>query len=177
MIRRFARPYAKAMMELAGRPEEADRLHGELVRLESARAGSGELQSLFASPAVDLESKLKVARELVRRLSISDLGLRLVEVLVRHHRMNDLGAVLDAWKEMIHTATGVAVAEVRTAHPLDAKELERLRESLEKKLGRRVEMNVETDPDLLGGFVAQVESRVWDASVLGRVNRFRKQLT
>lgn len=177
MIRRFARPYAKAMMELAGSAEAAERLHGELKALESTRAGSGEIQKLFENPGVDVESKLRVARELSRRLSISDLGVRLVEVLVRHHRMNDLGAVLEAWKEMINAALGVAVAEVRTAHALNEDERSRLRESLEKKLGRKVELRVETDPGLLGGFVAQVESRVWDASVLGRLNRFREQLT
>lgn len=177
MIRRFARPYAKAMMELAGSAEAAERLHGELKALEGARAGSGEIQKLFENPGVDVESKLRVARELSRRLSISDLGVRLVEVLVRHHRMNDLGAVLEAWKEMINAALGVAVAEVRTAHALNEDERSRLRESLEKKLGRKVELRVETDPELLGGFVAQVESRVWDASVLGRLNRFRQQLT
>ncbi|HVR42954.1 MAG TPA: ATP synthase F1 subunit delta [Thermoanaerobaculia bacterium] len=177
MIRRFARPYAKAMMELGGSPQQARALHEELARFEKARAGSPELVELFGNPAVDSDGKVAVAREIATRVGVSALGLRLVEVLVRHHRVNDLDAVLEAWGEMIHEALGISVAEVRTAHALDRGEEASLRSALEAKLGRTVELRLTTDASLLGGFVAQVESEVWDASVRGKLNRFREALT
>jgi len=33
-----------------------------------------------------------------------------------------------------------------------------------------------TDPKLLGGFVARIGSEVYDASVIGKINRFRETL-
>ena len=177
MIRKFARPYAKAMMELSGTPEEAKRLHGELLSFERARASSRELQDLFRNPGVKADKKLAIVREMAKRTGASDLGVRLLEVLVTNQRINDLEAVLEGWKEAIDAALGVAVARVRTAHPLEPGESAALQAALEKRLGQTVEMELETDPGLLGGFVARVGSEVWDASVRGRVNKFRESLT
>ena len=177
MIRRFVRPYAKAMMELSGTPEAAKATHQKIAAFEAAASQSGELRQLFENPGVDVESKLKVVRQMASRLEIDPLGLRLLEVLVRHHRINDLGAVLEGWKEKINEGLGIAVAEVRTAHSIDAAERTRLSEALQARLGRQVELDVTTDPALLGGFVAKVESEVWDASVRGKLNKLRSSLS
>ncbi|MGH9458019.1 MAG: ATP synthase F1 subunit delta [Thermoanaerobaculia bacterium] len=177
MIRRFARPYAKAMMDLAGDARRAKAVHGELARFEEARRGSAELRDLFENPGFETEVKIRVARDIAGRLGVSDLGMRLIDVLVRHNRINDTGAVLEAWAEMINAALGIAVAEVRTAHPLDEAEAERLREALRARLGRDVELAVSTDASLLGGFVARIESEVWDASVRGRLEKFKTALS
>jgi F-type H+-transporting ATPase subunit delta len=77
---------------------------------------------------------------------------------------------------MIHQSTGVAVAEVRTAHELQPEEKDILRQSLERRFGRKIELRLSTDPSLLGGFVAQIESEVYDASVNGQLGRIRNIL-
>lgn len=176
MIRRFARPYARAMMDLAGTPQQADALERELRPFESARAGSPELANLLDNPGVEIDTKLRVIREMGSRIGISNLGGRLLEVLLGHHRLNALGAVLEAWRELINEALDVTVADVRAAHALDEKERGELRSALESRFGRKVDVRLETDPTLLGGFVATVQSEVWDASVRGRLAKFRGSL-
>ena len=36
MIRRFARPYARAIIDAAGSPQKANEIRGELMRFEAA---------------------------------------------------------------------------------------------------------------------------------------------
>lgn len=177
MIRRFARPYAKAMMDIVKSPEEGRKLHDELLSFERSRTSSPELAELFATPALDAEKKVAVARAISTKIGLSELSSKLVDVLVRHHRINQLSSVLEAWKAMIDTAMGVSVAEVRSAHELSETEQGQLRRTLEEKFGRRIDMQLNTDPSLLGGFVAKVGSEVFDASVKGQLQRFRESLS
>jgi F-type H+-transporting ATPase subunit delta len=177
MIRRFARPYAKAFTEVVPTPAEAQKVHDELARFEAARHGSAELTEVFASPGVDSSAKQNIARQIASRLGMSELAAKIVEVLVRNQRVNDLGDILAAWQAMIHEQTGVAVARVRTAHELDDAEREKLRQSLERRFGRRIDLRLSQDPSLLGGFVAEVESEVYDASVAGRIARIRQSIS
>jgi len=86
--------------------------------------------------------------------------------------MND-GA---AMAEMINDELNVAIADVRSAHKLSEQEMAQLRKTLEQKFGKRVEVRVTTDPALLGGFVAKVGSEIFDASVHGKITKFREQL-
>ncbi|HVT45116.1 MAG TPA: ATP synthase F1 subunit delta [Thermoanaerobaculia bacterium] len=177
MMRGFARPYASAMMQIAGTPDQAKTLHAEVERFEKARHSSAELIDLFDSPAIDLKKKAAIIETIAKRLELSDIARRLLQVLAQNDRINSLPIILLVWNEMINAALGVVVARVRTAHALSAEEQTRLAASLERKFGRRVDLSLETDPSLLAGFVAQVGSEIYDASIAGRINKFRESLT
>jgi F-type H+-transporting ATPase subunit delta len=176
VIRRFARPYARALMDAAGSPQKASELRGELLSFARALAASQELRDLYANP-VDEASKLTVTRQLAKKMKLSDLATRTLEVLLQHHRINDLDAILEALSAYVNAALGVAVAEVRSAKSLTPDELRDLADTLSKKVGKKVELDVRTDPKLLGGFVVRIGSEIWDASVVGKINKFRESLS
>lgn len=176
MIRRFAHPYAKAIMEVAASPDKAAGVRDDLRRFDSALGESSELRDLYANPGIDIEPKLRITETLATRLGISELAKRALDVLVRNRRINDVDAVIEALAEMIREATGTVAAEVRSAHALNESEVTELRRVLEKKAGRKVELQLSTDPSLIGGFVARIGSELYDASVAGKIDKFRESL-
>jgi F-type H+-transporting ATPase subunit delta len=176
MIRRFARPYARAVMDVVGDAQRGAALLDELRRFEQARTIAPELHDLYANPGIDAATKTNVTRAVAQRLGLSDMAVKVLDVLLRNHRINDLGAINEALAELIRAATGTVAAEVRAAQQPTPAELEELRRTLEKKVGRKVEVDVSVDPSLLGGFVAKIGSEVYDASVAGKINKFRESL-
>lgn len=176
MIRRFARPYAKALSEIISSPAEARKVYAELMRFETVRAGSSELRELFHHPGIELGRKKAVIQEIGKKLELRPTAVRILEVLITNRRINEIGSVLEAWREMINRAEGIEVAEVRVAHELNKTEEEKLRKALEARFGKRVELHWAVEPRLLGGFVATVGSEIYDASVTGRIEKFRQSL-
>ena len=176
MIRRFARPYARAIIDAAGSPQKANEIRGELMRFEAALKSSEDLRELYANPGIDLETKLNITQRLASKAKLSELAAKTLEVLVRFYRINDLPAILSALQSYVNQALGVAVAEVRSAKSLSPEEIQQLAQTLSKKVGKQVELDIKTDPTLLGGFVARIGSEIWDASVIGKINKFRETL-
>lgn len=172
MIGRFSRPYAKAFMDIVP-AAEAQKYLAELTSFEKARKASPDLAAIMGNPGVALETKQRIVAQIAQRLQLSDLSVRILTVVVANQRINQLGTILNAWREMINKELGVAVARVRTAHELSADEREQLRLALERKSGKKVDLEVTTDSTLLGGFVAQVGSDVYDASIVGQIQRFQ----
>ncbi|MEA2568515.1 MAG: F-type H+-transporting ATPase subunit delta [Acidobacteriota bacterium] len=176
MIRRFARPYARAIMDITGTPQKAAELRTELQRFADALRGASDLRLLYANPGIDLPVKLKITEEIAKKLGLSDLAVKVLDVLIRNHRINDIDGILDALAAYVNKELDIAVADVATAHKLSEPEIAQLRTTLEKQAGRRVEMHLTVDPTLLGGFVARIESRIYDASVVGKIEKFRQSL-
>lgn len=175
MIRRFARPYAHAIMDVAGSPEKAAVLRDELAVFAKAVGTSQELRDLYANPT-DEEARLGVTRQLAAKMQLTELAVRTLEVLVRNHRINDIDAIVAALSAYVNAALGVAVAHVRSAKALTPDEVRDLTETLSQRVGKKVELDVKTDPELLGGFVVKIGSEIWDASVAGKINKFRESL-
>ena len=176
MIRRFARPYARAIMDVVQSPDRAAALLEELRRFEEARKGSAELHDLYANPAIEAGIKSNVTHTIAGKLGLSDMAVKVLDVLIRNHRINDLAGINEALVNLIRQATGTVAAEVRAAQQPSPAEIEELTRTLEKKVGGKVEVAVSVDPALLGGFVARIGSEVYDASVAGKINKFRESL-
>jgi F-type H+-transporting ATPase subunit delta len=176
MIRRFARPYARAAMEVAKTPENAATLRDELTQFEQVRKSSGELQLMYANPGIEHASKTKVTAAIAKRLELSGLTIRLLDVLIQNRRINDLSDIVAGLATMIREATGTVAADVRSASKLSSKEEGELRAMLEKKVGAKIDLDVIVDPALIGGFVAKIGSEVYDASVAGKIEKFRESL-
>ena len=176
MIRRFARPYARAIMDVTGSPAAANELRQQLEQFDAQRRKSVELQELYANPGIENDVKLKITEQIATRVGLPALAVKVLDVLIRNHRINDLGAISEALAQYVNNALQIAVADVRTAHELSQDEQTQLQQTLERKLGKKVELRLTTDPTLLGGFVAQVGSEIWDASVAGKIHKFRASL-
>ena len=176
MIRRFARPYARAIMDVVQSPDRATALVDELRRFEQARKSAAELHDLYANPGIDFGAKTNITRTIAQKLGLSALAVKVLEVLIRNHRINHLAAINEALLDLIRQETGTVAAEVRAAQQPTPAEIEELKRTLEKKVGRKVEVEVSVDPALLGGFVAKIGSEVYDASVAGKINKFRESL-
>ena len=84
--------------------------------------------------------------------------------------------ILAALAIYVNQALGIAVAEVRSAKALTPDEMKELADTLSKKVGKRVELDVTTDPSLIGGFVAKIGSEVLDATVARKITKFRESL-
>jgi F-type H+-transporting ATPase subunit delta len=176
VIRRFARPYARAIMDVVQSPEKANDIRLELEQFEAVRQSSRQLHDLYGNPGIEHDAKMKVTAALAKRLGLSDMTIKVLGVVMGNHRMNDLEPIVEALAELVREATNTVAADVRAAATLTADEEAQLRKTLEKKAGRKVEMTVTTDATLIGGFVARIGSEVYDASVLGKIEKFRESL-
>ena len=78
---------------------------------------------------------------------------------------------------MIRDATGVAVARSALAPASShAGRDASCGRCSSRRSGEKVELDVTIDPALLGGFVAKIGSEVYDASVAGKIKKFRESL-
>lgn len=163
-------------MDTVQSPEKAAALRDELTSFEKIRKSSADLQALYANPGIDFDSKNKVTANIAARMSLSELAVKVLHVLISNGRINDLGAIVAGLATMIREATGTTAAEVRSASELSDKEQGELRAMLERKVGGKVDIDVTVDPSLIGGFVAKIGSEVFDASVSGKIDKFRASL-
>ena len=59
---------------------------------------------------------------------------------------------------------------------LDPQRQEKLRKRLEEMSGKKVILNVRTDPQILGGIRVEMEGKLYDGTVRGRLSDLRRRL-
>jgi len=167
--------YAAAAFALASAEGELDRVEQELFSLGRAVETSPELRDALTDPRLPLERKEAIVRDVVGAHA-SRVTVNLVSMIVAQGRGGDLREIAGALAEQRAAVAGKAVAEVRTAVPLDDATISRLASALERKTGRPVEVKTIVDPSVLGGVVTRVGDTVIDGSVARRLRSLRETL-
>jgi F-type H+-transporting ATPase subunit delta len=85
--------------------------------------------------------------------------------------------MVEHFGELLRRERGIALAEVRTALPLDDEQRRELATRLAQVAGEQIEMNEVVDEALIGGISVRIGDRLYDASVRNRLERLRGRLT
>ncbi|MDQ3756946.1 MAG: ATP synthase F1 subunit delta [Actinomycetota bacterium] len=167
--------YAAALFEVAKAEGSLAVVEEELFRIARTIEGSDELRGTLTDQAVPIERRQGIVEDLFGGKA-SPVTTALVSFVVGSGRSKDLPAIIDRLVERAAQERDEAVAEVRSAIPLDGDQQQRLAAALGQATGKNVSLKVIVDPSILGGIVAQVGDTVIDGSIRTRLNQLREAL-
>ncbi len=167
--------YAAALFEVARAEGSLDTVEDELFRVARTIEANDELRATLSDAAIPIERRVAVIEALLGGRA-SPITTALVEFVVAAGRSRYLPEIIDKLVERAAAERHEAVAEVRTAYPIDEERREKLASALSKATGKHVSLKVVVDPTVLGGVVAKVGDTVIDGSVRHRLEQLRESL-
>jgi F-type H+-transporting ATPase subunit delta len=167
--------YANGILELARAEGEVERVENELFDIAQALDKSAELRSSLTDPQLPIERKQAVIEELLGGRA-TPLTVGLIQFIISQGRISELPEMARAVAERAAETRSKALAEVRSAVPLDDKTVERLAAALSKATGKKVEVKVIVDESVIGGIVARIGDTVIDGSIARRMDSLRQAL-
>jgi F-type H+-transporting ATPase subunit delta len=170
------RGYAQALFAVADAEGALDAVEDELFRFARALERETRLREALTDPALPPERKKAVLSDVLGERA-NPHTVNLLGFIVEQGRAKEVAAIADELAAVAAERRQAAVAEVRTAVPLDQEYRERLTEALQKATSKRIELKVVVDPSVIGGVVARVGDQVIDGSIRRRLELARERLS
>ncbi len=172
-----ARRYATAIVELAVEAgSEADVL-SDLTTWDTLLTGEGsELFHVLSSPVFSVEERRAVMAAFAEKLGTSDLVVRFLSLLIDRERFGAMHEVVRFVTDDLDARAGRMRVQVRSAVALDAGMRDELAAAFAKATGKTIVLEAEVEPELLGGVVARLGSKVYDASLRTRLQELKHRL-
>ncbi|CAI8166348.1 MAG: ATP synthase F1 subunit delta [Prochlorococcus sp.] len=171
LLNTITTPYAEAFLQVAASRKEVDEVVDQAKAVLELWNNCPALSEAMASPVLEVESK-KAALEKLFTDQVTPSFLNLLKLLADRQRIGVLDAVLERMLELYREQRNIALATVTSASALSEDQQNDLQSKVKAVAGTdNVEINLKVDPDLIGGFVVSVGSKVIDASLAGQVRR------
>ena len=105
---------------------------------------------------------------------LSEPMQRFLALVIRNKRVENLPAILHAYRALYRKENGITRAWLTTA--TENPELAvRLAELMKLRGFTKVDVRTEVNPDLIGGFIVQIEDKRLDASIASQLRTIRKE--
>jgi F-type H+-transporting ATPase subunit delta len=166
--------YASALFELADNAKALDQVAQDLDTFKKLLAESTELSRLIASPVIGRDLQGKALLAVLDAAGIQGLTRKFVGLVTANRRARDLPAMASAFLAELARRRGETSAAVTSAVPLTPQQLQQLTDALRSVLGgAKVSIDAHVNPDILGGLVVKVGSRLFDSSIRSKLQRLQ----
>jgi F-type H+-transporting ATPase subunit delta len=165
--------YAQAVFQIALESNKLKEWQSNLTKIAKL-VQDNEFVGLAENPKIPFDLKTKLVQEKLGKTN--PMALNLVYLLVTKGKLKTAGQISEIYNRLLNEHYGIKSAEVTTAVPLDNAEREKLGQNLEELVGKKVSMNVQVNPDILGGFIARIDDSLIDGSIRNRLEMLKKRL-
>lgn len=167
--------FVGALLEVAEEKGGLEQIEKDLELVCGVITKHAELKKMFFHPGVTRDEK----NALIKRIfgdSISGIMKNFLNVLLDRRREGVLWAIPEVYEKAINDKRGVSKVTVHAAIPITGERLVHLKRRLDKMVGRKVEIEVVKDPQILGGMVLRMGNKIVDGSVAGRLKDLKTRL-
>jgi len=172
-IATIARPYADALFQAAGTDAA-----GVAVWLdELAAVAANEQLRQFADAPKSSPAQVFDVISGVLKSALPEMGQNFLRTVIDNGRIAALPEIAAQFRVLKNAQEGTFDAIVYSAFELDASALADLSDVLEKRFGRKLQLQVQLQPELIGGVRVVVGDEVLDTSVKARLEQMKVALT
>ncbi|HEY8205210.1 MAG TPA: ATP synthase F1 subunit delta [Pyrinomonadaceae bacterium] len=175
-IQTVARRYASALADVVLERGEAKEVQKELQQWEDLLRSSANLQEVFRNPTIALDKKRAVLNKLLERAKPRATTANFLKVLLQNQRLTELPEINRKFADILDERAGMVAATVTTARPVPDNVQQSLQEKLTALTRRKVRLNFQQDPELIGGLVTRVGSTVYDGSVRSQLQQIKERM-
>ena len=169
----IARPYAEALFKASAADLAAA---AEWVDALKDIASNEQLQQFAANPNVTADQVFDVMTG-VARIALPEAAKNFLRTVIENGRLNVLPEIAQQFRALKNAQSGSSDAVVHSAFAIDNVMLSEVGVTLEKRFGRKLNLTVQLQPELIGGIRVVVGDEVLDCSVKARLEQMKVALT
>ena len=172
---RLASRYAKSLIDLAVEQDALETTLQDMQLIDATVRGSKEFASILRSPVIKADKKEAII-DAIFAARLSPLTRAFVRLLTQKGRENTLGEMATSFIKQYREMKHISQVRLITAAPVS----EAVREQISSRVaasmpGQRIELSTDVQPELIGGFVLEMDDKLVDASIRRDLNDIKKQ--
>ncbi len=161
----IAKRYARALIQLGQEDGQYEQYGRELKAFQELLEASPELRAVMVNPIYEREDKKGLLGAIHQRMHLSQVVRNFLLLLIDKRRIGAFKDIVRCYQALADELAGRLTAKVTSAVSLAEPVLQELKKRLEGMTGKQVILQVEQEPELLGGVVTQIGDTVFDGSV------------
>lgn len=172
----ISKRYARALVDLGTEQQQVQRFGEELGAISALFAKEEMLRLLLESPSFPMAKKAAILGDLIGKLDPSEGIKKFLGLLLEKDRLQYLDQIEMDFRGLADELSGILRAKVHSASELSTEQVGAIASELEKQTGKKIEIKVNVNPDLIGGLQVEIEGKLFDGSLKTQLKRIEDTL-
>lgn len=167
--------YATALLSYASESKQEELLYEKAKIIVRNFAEQPRLRAALENPVLSFDAK--------RKLMITAAGTttdkvldKFIDLLLKNNRETFLQFIMLKYIDLYRVKNNIYSGKLITASKIDASTEKKLTSVIESQKNGKLEIQKSVDPELIGGFILEVDNTRWDASIKRQLQTIKNEL-
>ena len=168
--------YGQSLYDLAAEEGLSEEILMQMEAVEKIFAENPDYITLLLEPSIPRRERLGLLEEAFKD-QLHPYLLNFLMILLENNLLRGFGSCNRTYRGSYYKDHGIAEATVTSAVALTDEQSDSLKAKLEKISGKRILLRQKVDSSLLGGLRVEIEGKLLDGTVMGRLTDLRKKVS
>ena len=167
--------YAKALYKFAEEQKNAGTVYNEMKIVANSFMEVPELNEALSNPTLSAQKKKELLITAAGTQVCAEFK-RFVDLVVEHKREEYFQSISLVYQDLYRKEKNIIISKITSAQPITESEEMRIKNAVKSVTDGTIEFEKCVDPDLIGGFVLNVETYQLDASIKSQLRMVKDRL-
>jgi F-type H+-transporting ATPase subunit delta len=167
--------YARALFQSALEKKLLDKVNEDMIFIYEVCKAT-EMKEFLGSPIITPSKKEAILHKMFDN-NIEKLTGSLIDLIVKNGRESFIPAIAREYIYQTKKYKGITDSVLTTAVKVDEKLKKQISELISGVFKTKIDLKEVIDPEIIGGFILQIDDNYIDASIKNKLRKIRKELT
>ncbi len=166
--------YARALFQTALEKKNLDQVNQDMLFI-SEICKAPETREFLRSPIIVPSKKEAIFHKMLGD-NVEPITLSLIDLVVKNGRESFLPAIARVFIHETKKFKGITESVLTTAVKVDDNVRKQISELISEVFKTKVDLKENIDPEIIGGFILQIDDSYIDASIKNKLRKIKKEL-
>jgi F-type H+-transporting ATPase subunit delta len=166
--------YTRAIFQSALEKKILDKVYQDMIFI-SEICRTEETKEFLQSPIIIPSKKEEIFHKMLGS-NVEDITLSLIDLIVKNGRETFIPAIARNFIHETKKFRGITESVLTTAVTVDEKIRKQITDLISDVFKTNIELKENIDPEIIGGFILQIDDNYIDASIRNKLRKIKKEL-
>lgn len=168
--------YAKAFYQFALEQKSEEVVYQDILLIKDTLEQCRDLKLAIESPIIQSKKKESIFKAIFQE-KVAKITLDFLVLIIEKRREPELLSIANQFVAYYYEQHNIRLAYLTSAVKLSDPMIAHIKQILEEQTHSTILLKEFVDPKLVGGFVVKVDDFLFDASILGKINKLKNEFS
>ena len=174
-INRNVNRIAQSLFSVAEKKNSVFEIKISLEHLVNLYRKNAEFRFILLSKRIEKNQKSKILKNSLKD-KLNSNAFEILDFLLESDNVRDLPAILTRYQKIMFEKTESSQVSVTVSNAMDEQSKTDLQQSIETKLDKKIDIQLDVDSSLIGGMVLRIDNTIIDGSIKRQLEKIREHL-
>lgn len=165
--------FAQSLYAVAEKKDNVFGIKDSLEQLVNLYRKNPEFRFVLLSKRIEKSQKSQILRNSLAG-KMDNLAIEILEILLDKDSIRELPAVMNRYQNIVSEKTKSAQVSVTVSDSIGEQQVSDLQKSIETKLNKKIDIQLDVDPKIIGGMVLRIDNTIIDGSIKRQLEKIRE---